>query len=82
MFDMQMKMTLTASLFFLAGCASMDQPINSNYGAAMAEIENLHIVNPQATPGAPTANASKTTDAIQRYLDDAVKEPVLAEGSE
>jgi len=59
----------------LGGCATNTQHISPSYGQAHQAAMSKQIVTTTVTPGAPVMHSKKANDAVQRYLDDTIKQP-------
>jgi hypothetical protein len=64
-----------------AGCTSgpLDAPMSSTFGAAVASMDR-QIIDPTPAQGLPSTSAVKAADAIARYENDRVTEPVSSYG--
>lgn len=64
-----------ASSLCMSACSTIPTEIGVANRAAFDEANNKQIVSSVALKGAPERDATMTAAAIQRYLEDDVKEP-------
>ncbi len=65
----------TTTSLLLVGCGTTSSNLRHNYGEAADAVLDKQIVSKTAEKGAPVMHPEMVAAAVQRYLDDAVKEP-------
>ena len=59
----------------LAACSTNQGYIHNNSGIAAKQAVEYQIVDKSASPGAPEIHPDKVAAAVDRYLNDEVKQP-------
>ena len=78
-----MRKTLTTMIALpviltLGACAANTQHMSPSFGQAYQAAMSKQIVTTAVTPGAPEMHPKKANDAVQRYLDDEIKQPKMS----
>ena len=75
--------TLTAaSLLVVTGCTTTQQPLSEDFGNATQQNKGVQIANPETSTEAPTYDGNHSVNAIIKYRQGLVTEPVAEETSE
>ncbi len=72
------KLLITLSIAGLGLSACTTAPsknLSDNYGNAVNAAKSTQVINPNAVPGAPAMNAARSAAAVERYVNDEVKQP-------
>ena len=71
---------LITSLGLSACATTLPSHVGLDHRASIEDANNKQIVSKTAVKGAPILHPEMSAAAIQRYLDDAVKEPEVTGG--
>ena len=80
-FHNKLKLIIVGISLTLASCATNQGPINAaiyegESGAAVKAALAKQIVDPNPAKGAPKSHPAKGAAALDRYINDEVKEPI------
>jgi hypothetical protein len=75
MSNQKLTIVVVSAIIGLSACETTGAPISERYGQAFQETVNSQIVDETAVPGAPIMNTDLSNAAVDRYLNDQVKQP-------
>lgn len=63
------------AVLLLSACSTTQGPLDPDFGKAVTAATEAQIIDPTPATGAPKADPTVQSSAVQRYKNDEVKQP-------